>query len=105
MGFIVGFPLDEVKERHTTLPPTKNVKIDGSTLGVFFMSPTIRVLCFRKQPREITAEFHKVTLVKPFIDCWISGHSTLTGNEYKLVDTVYTIFPYISAKISRRWQD
>ena len=33
----------------------------------------IRLLCFRK----ITAEFHKVTPVEPFIDCLISCHTTL----------------------------
>ena len=39
-----------------------------------------RLGCFvsEKQTRKITAEFHKVTPVKPFIHCLISCHTTLT---------------------------
>ena len=51
------------------------------------------------------AEFHKVTPVKPFIDCLLTiCHTTLTWNEWKLVDTLSTIFPYISNEIPRKWQ-
>ena len=57
-----------------------------------------------KQTRKISAEFHKVTPVKPFIDCLIICHTTLTQNKSKLVDTLSTIFPYISKKISRKLQ-
>ena len=57
-----------------------------------------------KQTRKISAEFHKVTPAKPFIDCLIICHTTLTQNKSKLVDTLSTIFPYISKKISRKWQ-
>ena len=38
----------------------------------------IRLFFSNKQTRKITAEFHKVTPVKPFIDCLISCHLTLT---------------------------
>ena len=42
---------------------------------------------FEKQTRKITSEFHKVTPVKPLIDCLISSHTTFTSNKCKLVDT------------------
>ena len=59
-----------------------------------------RLGCFvsKKQTRKITSEYHKVTPVKPFIDCLISCHTTLNWNKYKLVDILSTIFPYISTK-------
>ena len=57
---------------------------------------------FEKQTRRITVEFHKVTRVKPFINCLINCHTTLTWNKCKFLDTLSTIFPYISTKISRK---
>ena len=38
----------------------------------------MRMLFFEKRTRKITAEFQKVTPVKPFIDCLISCHTILT---------------------------
>ena len=65
-----------------------------------------RLSCFvfEKETRKMMAEFRIVMPVKPFIGCLISCHTTLTGIKSKLVDTLSTIFPYVSRKISRKWQ-
>ena len=47
----------------------------------------MRMLFFEKRTRKITAEFQKVTPVKPFIDCLISYHTILTWNNGKLAHT------------------
>ena len=57
-----------------------------------------------KQTHKITAEFNKVTPVKPFINCSIRCHTTFTWNKSKLVDKLSTIFSYIITKISRKWR-
>ena len=74
--------------------------IEKYIVNVTYVVNNNRLGCFvsKKQTRKITAEFHKVTPVKPFTDCLISCHTTLTWKKCKLIDTLSTIFLYISKK-------
>ena len=80
--------------------------IEKYIVNVTYVVADNRLGCFvfEKQTRKIMADIHKVTPVKSFIDCLISSHATLTWNKCKVVDTLSTIFPYISEKIKRKWQ-
>ena len=65
----------------------------------------IRLLCFRKintYNNGRSSQSDACKAVHRLFD--YSCHTTFTWNKCKLVDTLSTIFPYVSKKISRKWQ-
>ena len=108
--FVPLYDLYVVSKKKTYKLFTKHLMINPCVIEKYIVNvPYVvndnRLGCFvfEEQTRKITAEFHKVTPVKPFIDYLISWNTTVTWNKCKLVDTLYTIFPYISTKISPKW--